>query len=141
MSDPKFPLYSDAKCVTTREELVGIRGLRVGIIDRRQKEDGSWEYTVSPSKGYELYICDESELVHAEPRTPFTTDEEITFGLVALTAEFRYRICWAGGRLLLAQLGIDPMQCILMSCEQGFDVFVMLMLSIAPGRGFRYRMP
>lgn len=67
MSDPKFVAYSEAKCTSTREEFAAIHGTRVGIIDRRQKEDGSWEYTVSPNDSYAFYLCEESELAPIAP--------------------------------------------------------------------------
>ena len=49
-------------------------------------------------------------------------------GIVALTAEFRFRICWDGTRSLLQQRGIDPMRCLLLSCDQGDDTNGLLML-------------
>lgn len=56
------------------------------------------------------------------------TDEEILANIVAQTAEFRYRICWEGGRRLLEERGIDPLRCLLLECGQGDDVNGVLML-------------
>ncbi len=56
------------------------------------------------------------------------TDEERLQGIVVLTAQFRYRICWKGARLLLQERGIDPMRVLQLSCDQGFDVNTSLML-------------
>jgi hypothetical protein len=55
-------------------------------------------------------------------------DEDLLADIVAQTAEFRYRICWAGGRRLLAERGIDPMRCLQLSCDQGDDVNGTLVL-------------
>jgi hypothetical protein len=55
-------------------------------------------------------------------------DEELLADIVAQTAEFRYRIRWAGGRRLLAERGIDPMRCLQLSCDQGDDVNGTLVL-------------
>jgi hypothetical protein len=48
--------------------------------------------------------------------------------VVAQTAEFRYRVCWAGGRRLVEELGLDPFACIQTSCDQGNDVEGTLVL-------------
>jgi hypothetical protein len=55
-------------------------------------------------------------------------DEIILEDVVAQTAEFRYRISWAGGRRLVKELGFDPLACIQTSCDQGDDVEVTLVL-------------
>ncbi|HZN67197.1 MAG TPA: hypothetical protein VFB66_18050 [Tepidisphaeraceae bacterium] len=56
------------------------------------------------------------------------SEEELLADIVAQTAEFRYRICWAGGRRLVEQRGIDPMRCLQLSCDQGDDVNGTLVL-------------
>jgi hypothetical protein len=59
---------------------------------------------------------------------PLITDEERLQSIIALTAEFRYRICWMGARKLLQERGIDPMSVLQLSCDQGFDVHTDLLL-------------
>ncbi len=56
------------------------------------------------------------------------SDDAIRADIVAQTAEFRFRICWDGTRQLLRDRGIDPMRCLLLSCDQGDDVNGLLML-------------
>jgi hypothetical protein len=56
------------------------------------------------------------------------SDEEILATIVAQTAEFRFHPSWAGGRRLLMGRGIDPMRCLRLSCDQGFDVNFTLVL-------------
>jgi hypothetical protein len=75
MAEPRFKLYSDAKCVSQRRELAGIHDVRVGVIRRSQRDDGHWEYTVSPHNSYCFYVCDESELVPAVPLDLFADDK------------------------------------------------------------------
>ena len=56
------------------------------------------------------------------------SDDAIRADIVALTAAFRFRICWDGTRQLLRDRGIDPMRCLLLSCDQGDDVNGLLTL-------------
>jgi len=56
------------------------------------------------------------------------SDEQRLDSIVALTAEFRYRLCWMGARSLLRKRGIDPMRVLQLSCDQGSDVNTSLML-------------
>ena len=56
------------------------------------------------------------------------SDDEMRSDIIAQTAEFRFRICWAGTRSLLQQRGLDPMRCLLLSCDQGDDTNGLLML-------------
>jgi len=42
--------------------------------------------------------------------------------LVRQTAEYRYRICWAGARQIMAGKGYDPMLTIQATCDHGDDV-------------------
>jgi hypothetical protein len=46
------------------------------------------------------------------------TKAERVKGIVGMTADFRYRICWKGAHSLLR----DPMRLLQLSCNQGFDV-------------------
>lgn len=55
-------------------------------------------------------------------------DEDLLDDIVDLTAQFRYRICWAGARRLLEERGIAPLRCLLLSCDQGDDVNGTLLL-------------
>jgi hypothetical protein len=74
MSDPKFAVYSDVKCVSASEQLAAIHGARVGIIGRNQQEDGSWEYVVSPNERHAFYRCAEAELAPIAPLNPIADD-------------------------------------------------------------------
>jgi hypothetical protein len=74
MSDPKFAVYSDVKCVSAREQVAAIHGARVGVIGRNQHEDGSWEYVVSPNDRHVFYRCAEDELAPIAPLDLFADD-------------------------------------------------------------------
>ena len=56
------------------------------------------------------------------------SDDHYREDIIAQTAEFRFRICWDGTRSLLRERGIDPMQCLLISCDQGDDTNGLLVL-------------
>jgi len=56
------------------------------------------------------------------------SDEDLLADIVAQTAEFRYRMCWAGARRLLEGRGIDPLRCLWLGCDQGDDVNGTLVL-------------
>ena len=72
MTDPKFQLYSAVICVSPRPEHAQIHGQRVSVLDRRQLDDGSWNYCVTPeTKTDATFTCSESELEVAEPRNDF----------------------------------------------------------------------
>lgn len=56
------------------------------------------------------------------------SDGDLLAEIVAQTAQFRYRICWAGARRLLEGRGIDALLCLLLRCDQGDDVSGTLVL-------------
>lgn len=72
VTDPKLPLYSTAICNSRRQEHALIHGHRVSVLDRRQHDDGTWDYVVTPEAKTDMtFICTESELEVAEPRNDF----------------------------------------------------------------------
>ncbi|MEM7312141.1 MAG: hypothetical protein AAF497_03220 [Planctomycetota bacterium] len=56
------------------------------------------------------------------------SDDHFRDDIIAQTAEFRFRICWAGTREVLIEREIDPLQCLLISCDQGDDTHGLLVL-------------
>jgi hypothetical protein len=127
--EPKFGLYSGAQCASDRPELAPIAGQRVAVIGRFQDSEGRWNYTVYDSlhKTSAAYTCFETDLVPVAP-IPFTPDSEHMTNIVAQTAKLRYSVIHGGLRRLLQQRGIDPMKCFQISCDQGFDVNITLVL-------------
>ncbi|MCE9554161.1 MAG: hypothetical protein K8T91_12400 [Planctomycetes bacterium] len=125
--EPTLRLYSDAHCISDRPELSAIRGQRVAIIARSIDENGKWTYTVSLNKTSPTIKCFESELVPADP-VPFIPDDEFLENVVAQTANLRYSVKWDGLRQLLDERGYDPLKCLLISCDQGLDVNITLVL-------------
>ena len=58
-----------------------------------------------------------------------TPDDQLLDDIIAQTAEFRFRTCWDGMRELLRKRGIEPMRCLLISCDQGDDTNGLLVLA------------
>jgi hypothetical protein len=48
--------------------------------------------------------------------------------VVAHTAELRYSVRYGGVRKLIRERGYDPQRCLLISCDQGNDVSITLVL-------------
>lgn len=126
---PKYRLYSEAQCVSDRPELAQIAGQRVAILASFQDSSGDWSYTIYPSlhKSSPIFDCLESELVPVAP-IPFTSDTERMANIVDQTAVLRYSVVYDGVRTLLQERGYDPRKCLLISCGQGNDVNITLVL-------------
>jgi len=125
--EPKLRLYSEAHCVGDRPDISAIRGERVGIIARSLDDNGDWNYTVSKNETSETFVCSEAELVPASP-VPLVPDEEIVANVVAQTADLRFSVKSNGLRHLLRERGIDALKCLQISCDQGDDVRITLVL-------------
>jgi len=126
-SEPKFAVYAEALCIGDRDELAPIFGKRVGIIDRFVRDDGTWAYRVFETKASPVIICEEGELEYVDP-IPYVTDEENMENIVAQTADLRYSVRHKGLRAILSADGFDPMRCLQITCDQGDDVHVTLVL-------------
>ncbi|MDP6721234.1 MAG: hypothetical protein QGF59_21380 [Pirellulaceae bacterium] len=125
--EPKFNLYSEARCTGDRPEIAAVQGQRVMILSRSLGEDGEWAYTVSTNKTSPSITCVESELVTVEP-IPLISDDEFMSDIVDQTATLRHSVKWDGLRQLLSQRGYDAQHCLLISCDHGSDVAVTLVL-------------
>jgi hypothetical protein len=126
---PKFGLYSEAQCNSTRSELASIAGKRVAIVARYQDDAGNWGYVVydSMNKTSPTFACSENELFPVAP-IPFVTDSERMSGVIVQTVELRYSARCDGLRRLLRERGHDPLKCIQIGCDQGRGVLVTLVL-------------
>ncbi len=56
------------------------------------------------------------------------SDDYYRDNLVRQTADLRYSVRWEGVRSLLKHRGLDPLKCLLISCDQGDDVAITLAL-------------
>lgn len=59
---------------------------------------------------------------------PFIADAEHLENIIAQTAVLWHSVRWDGLRQLLGKRGHDPRKCLLISCDQGFDVAITLVL-------------
>jgi hypothetical protein len=127
--EPKLQLYSDAECLSDRPECARIAGRRVANIERSQDRNGDWNYTVyEPSnKTSEPLRCLEAELIPVPP-SPLVPDSERMLGIIHNTAILRYSVRSDGLRKLLLERGLDPQRCLQLSCDQGYDVNITLVL-------------
>lgn len=127
--EPNIRLYSESLCVSDRPEVAAITGKRVAIIGRFQDNNGEWSYTVYESlhKTSPIFTCFETELVPVAP-IPFVSDSEHLANIVTQTAGLRYAVGSAGLRKLLQDRGYDPRKCLQISCNQGDDVNITLVL-------------
>lgn len=136
---PRLLLYSDAKCVGSRPELASILGTRVSVIGCCQESDGTFSYAVTArSKASPIYRCFENELIPLDP-VPWVSDDEYMANIVAQTADLRYSEESRGLRQLLQERGLDPLKCLQISCDQGDDVAITLVLPDGTVVGADYR--
>lgn len=124
---PKLSLYCEAIYIGPARDNAPPPGARVSVVERFAGEDGDWSYHVCESKTSPIYNCCEDELDPATP-IPLVSDEEIVNNIVSQTAKLRHSVMSAGLRDLLASRGIDPLKCLQISCDQGDDVNVTLIL-------------
>lgn len=93
MSSAKFRLYQSAICVSSRRELLPIKGLVVGVLGLKERENGEWFYTVAPdSKDNRTYECSEDELQPTERANPCADDRPYPLLRQALGSLFHQEV-------------------------------------------------
>ncbi|MDB2687184.1 hypothetical protein N9Y42_08220 [Mariniblastus sp.] len=125
--EPRLQLYTEARCTSDRLDVAPIHGQRVAILDRRLADEGVWIYTVSENATSPIFSCFESELVAVDP-LPLISDDEHMRNIISQTAVMRHSAKDSELRRILSERGCDPQECLLISCGQGFDVRVTLIL-------------